>query len=347
MATIYPTRTAPSDNMAGTVARVSWGAIFAGGAVAVALMILFTTFGIGIGAAILDPQYDAAPGSGLGIGSGLYLIVTQLIALGAGGFVAARLAGIPRTIASLLHGTAVWSVATIFLAWAAVTGAGAMFGAASSVLEGTATAIGDVGEAIVPDDLSLPNPSDLAGSISLDALPEELQTTLREKGVTEANIRQESVAAFRDVFSQEEQDAALAEMRTTLGDVLQDPANAGTEIADLFDRLVGGEDAIVSDDDRQQAMSVLEQRLGITPDEAEGIVQSVEDGIRSSVDSARDGIEAARETMVETAQAASDAISTTALLLALASLLGLAAACGGAFAGKPDDADDTDLRRQV
>ncbi|MGR3384227.1 hypothetical protein [Roseovarius indicus] len=43
-----------------------------------------------------------------------------------------------------------------------------------------------------------------------------------------------------------------------------------------------------------------------------------------------------RPQAVEAAQAASDAISTAALLLSLAALLGLAAAIGAAFAGKPE-----------
>ncbi|MGB3555719.1 MAG: hypothetical protein WBA25_13885, partial [Jannaschia sp.] len=202
-----PYRASAVGSTVSAVNRVSWGAIFAGGAVAVALMILFTTFGIGIGAAVLDPQYDPDPGSGLGIGSGLYLIVTQLIALGAGGFIAARLAGIPRPVTSALHGAAVWAIATIFLAWAAVTGTGVMFGAASTVIGSTAGAVGKAGEAVIPNDISLPDPSQLAGSFSLDALPDELQASLRERGITDENIRQEATAAFRNVFSQQEQEA--------------------------------------------------------------------------------------------------------------------------------------------
>ena len=331
-----PYRAPAAGNTVSAVNRVSWGAIFAGGAVAVALMILFTTFGVGIGAAVLDPQYDPDPGSGLGIGSGIYLIVTQLIALGAGGFIAARLAGIPRPVTSSLHGAAVWAIATIFLAWAAVTGTGAMFGAASTVIGSTAGAVGKAGEAVIPNDISLPDPSQLAGSLSLDALPDELQASLRERGITDENIRQEATAAFRNVFSQQEQEAAIAEARETLGDILQSPGDAGADISAFFDALVGGENAIVSEEDRQQALAVLERRLGITPEEAEGVVQSVENNVQATLDEARAAIEEAQQRAVEAAQAASEAISTTALLLSLASLLGLAAAAGGAFAGKPD-----------
>ncbi len=320
----------------GTTTRVSWGGIFAGGVVAVALMILFTTFGIGIGASILDPQYDANPGAGLATGSAVYLVVTQLIALGAGGFVAARLAGIPRPVTSALHGAAVWSVATIFLAFAAISGAGTVFGVASTALSSTASAVGSAGEAIVPDDLSLPDPGALASRISLDALPDEVRASLQEQGITEENIRQEASEAFRNVFSQAEQEEALSEARATLGDILQSPGDAGEDITAFFDGLIGGENAVLSAEDRDEALAVMERRLGVTPEEAESIVQSVETGIESTVADARAAIESAQQQAVEAAQAASDAVASVALLLSLASLLGLAAACGGAFAGKPD-----------
>ena len=338
MTTVYDNSRAPAGGAAtGTFRRVSWGAIIAGSVVAVALMILFTTFGVGIGAAILDPQYDQNPGSGLGIGSGIYLILTQLIALGAGGYIAARLAGVPRPVTSVLHGASVWALATIFLAWAAVAGTGAMFGAASSVLGSTASAAGSIGKAVVPDNLSLPNPSQLANVITIDSLPEPVQAQLRQQGITtDAQLQQETQAAFRDVFSQQEQDAAMAEARQTLGDILQSPGDIGDDLSAFFDRLVSGPNAIISDEDRQQAMTQLQQRLGISPEQAQNIVQSVQDGVQTAVDKTQAALVEARTKAIAAAQTASDAISTTALLLSLASLLGLAAACGGAFAGKPD-----------
>ena len=128
----------------------------------------------------------------------------------------------------------------------------------------------------------------------------------------------------------------MAEARETLGDILQSPGDAGADISAFFDTLVGGENAIVSEEDRQQALAVLERRLGITPEEAEGVVQSIENNVQATLDEARAAIEEAQQQAVEAAQAASEAISITALLLSLASLLGLLAACGGAFAGKPD-----------
>ncbi|CTQ49944.1 hypothetical protein [Jannaschia donghaensis] len=321
---------------AGTAARVSWGAIFAGAVVAVALMILFTTFGLGIGTALIDPGYEANPVAGIGTGSAIYLVVSQLIALAVGGYVAARLAGIPRPVTSALHGAAVWSVASIFLAWAAISGGGAIFGATSTLLNNTVDMAGDIGDAVVPDDFDLPNPGELASSVSIEDLPEEFQARLRQQGITQQNIRQEATAAFRNVFSQQEQEAVMTEAGQTLTDVLRTPGDADEDIAAFFDRLVGGPNAIISQEDRAEAKATIERRLGITPEDAEQVIVQIEETTNEALAEAQDVLQAAQTQATEAAQAASDAISTAALLLSLASLLGLIAACGGAFAGKPE-----------
>lgn len=336
MATTRNTALTSDDRVQAPIGRVAWGAIFAGAVIAVALMILFATLGVGIGAGVLNPGSGGMPGSGLGIGSVVYLIVTQLIALGAGGYVAALLSNMPGPITSALHGAAVWAIATVFLAWAAASGTGAMFGAVTSGLGSSASAAGNLGQAAIPDDFSLPDPTELASSISFDALPEELRSSLQEKGITSTNLKQETGEAFGNVFSEQERQAAMAQARQTLGNLLTSPGDAGEDISTFFDRLIEGEDAIVSQEDREEAMAVLQRRLDITPEEARGVVQSVEDAIGESIDTAQAAIEQAQAQAIDAAQAASKTVSTLALLLSFASLLGLAAAAAGAFAGKPD-----------
>ena len=125
---------ASTDGAGERMRRVSWGAIFAGAVIAMALMVFFTTLGIGFGAASIDPLYNEDAPGGLGTGSAIYIIVTQLISLAVGGYVASRLAGVPREQSSLIHGGAVWALSTLVLAYLAITGAGAAFGAATTVL---------------------------------------------------------------------------------------------------------------------------------------------------------------------------------------------------------------------
>ena len=317
--------------------RISWGAIFAGTIIAMGLMVFFTTLGIGIGAASVDPLYDENPLSGLGVGSAVYIIVTQLISLFAGGYVASRLAGVPREQASLLHGASVWALSTLLLAYVASTGAGAAFGAATTVLKNSAQAAVSAGQAVLPDNVSLPTPGDIASGISIDDLPPEVQTALRRQGVTADNIRSEAREALRNVVSRQEQQNAVQAAQDAAVDAIRTPGDIPSDVNQLVDRLFGGPDAVLSEEDRQEALATIENRFGITPQEAEQFLVSVEERAQDAAAQVQQSLESAQQAAVEAAQAASDALRTAAFMLALASILGLAAALGGAHVGKPDD----------
>lgn len=321
---------------ASAVRRVSWGAILVGVVVALALMVFFTTLGLAIGTASVDPLYDRNPLSGLGVWSGIYLAVTQLIALGTGGFAAARLAGVPRTIASFLHGAAVWSLTTVFLTWAAASGTGAIFSAASSVLGNAASGVSNVTQAVIPDDVSFPDYSDVASRVSVEDLPPELQQVLEENDITIEQLRTEAREAFRNVVSQQEQQRAMSILREALSDAVRTPGDTRTDLDESLDSLIGGPDAVFSQEDREEVLSALESRLGITPEQTEQIVQSVEAQAQAAVDQLRQTLDQIQQQVLETAQAATSVVATTAIWLTIASLFGLLAAMGGAFAGKPD-----------
>ena len=337
-ATVNEITVAAPTGGAGEIARrISWGAIFAGTVIAMGMMVFFTTLGIGIGAASVDPLYDENPVSGLGIGGAIYIIVTQLISLAAGGYVAARLAGIPRTPSALMHGAAVWGVSTLFLAYVAMTGAGAAFGAATTVLRNSAQAAVSAGQAVLPDDISLPTPSDIAAGVSIDDLPPEVQTALRRQGITRDNIRAEATEALRNVVSQEEQANAVQAAQNAAVDAIRTPGDIPSDVSQLVDQLFGGPDAVLSEEDRQEALTVIQERFGITPDEAEQFLASIEERARTAAEEVQGAVETARQQAAEAAQAATGHVRNAAFLLALASLLGLGASLGGASAGKPDD----------
>lgn len=333
MASIASQAAHPTD---AAVRRVSWGAIFVGTVVAMALMVFFTTLGIAIGAAAVDPLYDDNPLSGMSVGSGLYMIVTQLISLAVGGFTAAKLAGVPRMPSSLLHGVAVWALSTLLLAWAAIAGGGAIFGAASTMVGNTARATVNAVEAVAPEDFSFPDIGEIASGISVDDLPPEVQSTLEENGITINQLRRETRLAFRNVVSQQEQERAMSILRNALADSLRSPGDIGEEVNDAVGSLVGGPDAVFSEEDRQEVLQALQQRLGLSEEEVEQLVEAVETRFEGAVDQMQQTLDAIQQQALEVAQTASSVLSTMAWYLTLASLLGFAAAAGGAFAGKPD-----------
>ncbi len=321
----------------GTVRRVSWGAIFAGAVIATALMVFFTTLGIGIGTGVINPATEANPLDGLLTGSAIYTVVTQLISLAVGGYVAARMSGIARSVSAVLHGATVWGVTTVFLAAAAVMGGSAIFGAASNLSSTAASGVSNAVQAVVPDDFSLPDPTELVSSLSMEDLPAPVREGLEERNISVERAQRELTNAFDNVVSEEERTRATEEARSTLTAILANPSNAGAEIEAFFDDLVGGPNAVFSEEDRQEVLTQLETRLGVSPEEAEQVIDSVQAQTEEAIAAAREAIDTAQREAVEAADAAADAVSNTAFLLALASILGLVAAAIGGIVGKPDD----------
>src|SRR5258708_36855108 len=91
--------------------RISWGAIIGGTIIALVTQITLSLLGIGIGASTIHVQ-SGQTGSGLGSGSAIWVVLTILISLFAGGYVAGRLAGFPAKQEGMLHGLFTFGLGT-------------------------------------------------------------------------------------------------------------------------------------------------------------------------------------------------------------------------------------------
>ena len=159
--------------------RISWGAVLAGGLVAVAVGAMLNVLGLAVGATTLNPaQPGETPGAGLlGIASGVWLLVANLIGLGAGGWVAARLCGTADDTDGVLHGLSVWAIS--FLVSAVLLGnilagtASTAISGASAILGGTAQGAGQAARAMAPQ---------MAGVIDAQQLVDRLRDGLETGG---------------------------------------------------------------------------------------------------------------------------------------------------------------------
>lgn len=109
----------------GTLAAVSWTAVFAGATVAAAMSLILFVLGIGLGLGAVSPwSSDGMSGTALGISSILWITLTSLIASAFGGYLAGRLrtrwADTPRDevfFRDTAHGFLTWGVATLLTAF--------------------------------------------------------------------------------------------------------------------------------------------------------------------------------------------------------------------------------------
>ena len=139
-----------------TSTRLSWGAIFAGVVIAVAVQLVLGILGAGIGLTMVDPVEGTTPGAaGFGIGAGIYWLVTTILALGAGGYAAARVAGVHERFDALVHGLVVWGVTLILTLYLLTSAVGGIIGGAFRTVGAVAGAAGTTVSAAAPKAASI------------------------------------------------------------------------------------------------------------------------------------------------------------------------------------------------
>ena len=96
---------------------VSWGSVVAGAVIAVAVGAMLNLLGLAVGVSVLEPGDPGGASAGeYTVLSGIWLLVSTVIGLVVGGYVAARSAADPDHHEGALHGAAVWAV-TFLLAF--------------------------------------------------------------------------------------------------------------------------------------------------------------------------------------------------------------------------------------
>lgn len=165
---------------------VSWAAVIAGAVVAIALSLILLSLGIGLGLTAVSPwSGEGASAETMGFSSIAWLIVTQVIALSLGGYLAGRL----RTKWSGIHNDEVFfrDTAHGFLVWAVclVVTTTLMTLAATSVVAG----VGKAGGALLSSfDNPVISPKE---DVSISIVDRMFRTSDPERVASEA-VRSES-----------------------------------------------------------------------------------------------------------------------------------------------------------
>ncbi|MGG5823348.1 hypothetical protein [Falsiroseomonas sp. HW251] len=213
--------------------RISWGAVIAGGVVAVAIGALLNLLGLAVGATTIDPATpgDTPSASLLAKAGGLWLLLANLIGLGIGGWVAARLSGTSDDTDGLLHGLAVWALgfllSAVLLGNLAAGAANTAVQGASSVLggamQGAGQAVGQAAQAVAPD---------AARSVDPNALAERLQSALQSGGDPRAMTPDQRRAEITRIIGERvRQGGFLGNQRDRLSQLVAAEANIPAEEA--------------------------------------------------------------------------------------------------------------------
>jgi hypothetical protein len=127
------------------VNRVSWGALFAGFFFGFGLWLLMLALGAGIGFASFDPK-DISNWQGLGIGFGIWGVISGIVAMFFAGWLSGRLSAADEKPAGVMHGMAVWGLMIVAGLWIATMAVTRTAGAAASAVGGVTQAAGQAAQ---------------------------------------------------------------------------------------------------------------------------------------------------------------------------------------------------------
>lgn len=116
---------------AGSFQRISWGAVSAGAIVSLALLVVLTALGAGLGMASTPSM------SGFGVASAFWMLLSAAVSFYGGGWIAGRLTGIARISESVIHGIVAWAAATVLLAFVFTSATLGALGATASAVGST------------------------------------------------------------------------------------------------------------------------------------------------------------------------------------------------------------------
>ncbi|GAB3535244.1 hypothetical protein GCM10027443_23870 [Pontibacter brevis] len=275
----------------------------------------------------IDPAEEQNPMAGLGTGTLIWWIVSMLISLFAGGWVAGRLAGMPTGFDSILHGILTWGLFTLLSFYLLTTTIGSLISGVGSVVGRTLSLAGQGVAAVAPQAAEAIQGELQERNINFQTAKQEARQILQQTGRPELqpeNIEQEARQAGSQV-----QGAA--------GEAAADPQSASSTFDEVMNRLYGRGSDVASAADREAAVNVIMERTGKSRAEANEIV----DSWISTYEQAKAQYKETRAQVSQQAQQVggdvASAISKAAIYAFFGLLLGAIAAAVGGKVGEPHD----------
>jgi ElaB/YqjD/DUF883 family membrane-anchored ribosome-binding protein len=307
--------------------RISWGSIFAGALIALVVQLALSLLGFGIGMGTVNPMEESQPMAGLGTGSLIWWAVSMLISLFIGGWVAGRLAGIPRNSDSILHGLLTWSLVTLLYFYLLTTAVGRIIGGVGSVIGKTVSLAGQGLSAAAPE------------------IGEAVQSQIGQQNIDLSNLKSEARLILQQTGKPELQPENLAnnakqagnEVKQQMGSAASNPQAMGENADNVIDQLFAKGGNIAQEVDKEAVVNVIMQRSGKSREEANQIADNWIQTFQQSKAKFQQTTEEAKMKAQKVADDAASAVSKAGIFAFIGLVLGAAAAGFGGKVGRPDD----------
>jgi hypothetical protein len=250
--------------------RVSWGSIIAGVVTVMAVSLLLTTLGTSLGFSLLSPQSDDMI-NGADKAVLVWSVISIVLSLACGGFVAGRLAGADGTI----HGFLSWATSLLVASVLGFAAAGGILHMAGSAVGAAASATGSAVSGLSSAAGKAPGATvDIAQNIA-DRLGLNTQLTLpqADKTVLEA-LRNSNIKELQPEFLQSQLQAAGRDIAASVKDLAVNPGNSDAIIDTLSGKLKSRAEAVSKSVDRNEVKKALTENTNLSPEEADRAVDN-------------------------------------------------------------------------
>lgn len=297
--------------------QISWRSIFAGVIAVLAISMLLSLLGVALGFALLDPQSTTDITNGSGTAVTIWTLISLLISLGIGGFIAGRLAGNDGYI----HGFLVWALSLLVGIWFGAMTINNAAKLTGSAISSVTSAAGSVATGIGKSGINLASLGTQAFE-DLVPLPElkngdiKLSEALQKTGINE----------LQPDYLKAQGEWAKDQIKIAAKNLVLNPNDSDQIIQKLSDTLKSRAQKVTGSIDKNEVSQALAKNTSLTPQEAEIAVNNYFtqqdeffNGLESNIQKAKvQYVQMKEEAKVKAADAAN-----TAARAALWSFIGL------------------------
>lgn len=309
--------------------RISWASVFAGVIAVLAISMLLSLLGVALGFALLDPESATDVGNGSGTAVTIWTIISLLISLGIGGFIAGRLA----TTDGYIHGFLVWALSLLVGIWFGAMTINNAARITGSAISSVTSAAGSVATGIGKGGVNLASLGTQAFE-ELVPLPEFKDGDVK---LTEA-LQKTGIEELQPQYLKAQGEWAKDQIKASAKDLVLNPDDSDKIIQQLSNTLKNRAQAVTASIDRDEVSQALAKNTSLTPQEADQavnnyLVQQNEffTNLDSNIQKAKVQYVQAKEDAKEKAAVATNAAAKAALWSFIGLFIGLLVTV---FAGK-------------
>ncbi|MFW0718579.1 hypothetical protein [Pedobacter sp. N23S346] len=317
---LHTTQTLNDKSAIGFISRLSWSAIIAGVFIAIAVQLLLSFLGLGIGFGSIDPVEETKPFSGLGTGALIWWIVTMLISVFTGGWVAGWFSNHVQKTDLILHGLLTWCLLTFLNLYLITSSVGKVVGGVGSVITKGFSAAGAGIKSVAPE----------AGNMIEDQLGIDKNTFGKMKEEAELLLKQTEKKELQPGALKAKANAAEGQGESTGKDILENPQLAQQKLDALVNKLFSANDSTFNAVDQEALVNIVQNRTGKSEAESKQIVENWVNTLNSAKEKIKTVKAEAEQKARKIGDEMASALSKFAIFSFIGMILGAVAAAIGA-----------------